>query len=46
MEFEIVEIESIECIENGFYEEYVYDIEVDDDNHTFIANGILVHTSL
>lgn len=46
MEFEIVEIESIECIENGFYEEYVYDIEVDDDNHTFIANGVLVHNSL
>src|SRR5574344_1056390 len=36
------------CQEIGRYdEEYVYDVEVDDDNnHTFIANDILVHNSL
>ncbi len=28
-----------------FQNEYVYDIEVDDDSHTFIANNILVHNS-
>lgn len=46
LEYEIVEIESIECIENGFNDEYVYDIEIDDEFHTFIGNGILVHNSL
>jgi hypothetical protein len=42
------EFEEIEfCEEIGeFEEEYVYDIEVDDDTHTFIANDILVHNSL
>jgi len=44
MKYEIEEIESIECI-GDFEDEYVYDIEVDDDTHTFIANGILVHNS-
>lgn len=39
------EIESIECIGN-FEDEYVYDIEVDDETHTFIGNDILVHNSL
>lgn len=39
------EIESCECI-GCFEDEYVYDIEVDDDTHTFIANDILVHNSL
>lgn len=38
------DIESIESI-GEFDEEYVYDIEVDDDNHTFIGNDILVHNS-
>lgn len=28
-----------------FQNEYVYDIEVDDETHTFIANDILVHNS-
>lgn len=28
-----------------FEDEYVYDIEVDDNTHTFIANDILVHNS-
>lgn len=44
MRYEIEEIESIECI-GEFENEYVYDIEVDDDTHTFIANSILVHNS-
>lgn len=29
-----------------FDDEYVYDVEVDDESHTFIANDILVHNSL
>ena len=38
------EIES--CQQEGFFdEEYVYDIEMGDDTHTFIANDILVHNS-
>jgi len=44
MKYEIEEIEYIECI-GEFDDEYVYDIEVDDDTHTFIANDILVHNS-
>ena len=39
------DIESCECI-GMFEDEYVYDIEMDDDTHTFIANDILVHNSL
>ena len=36
----------ISCIRTGDYnDEYVYDIEMDDDNHTFFANDILVHNS-
>lgn len=36
----------IECVKTGDYDdEYVYDIEMDDDNHTFFANDILVHNS-
>ena len=35
------------CEEVGIFEdEYVYDVEVDDETHTFIANDILVHNSL
>lgn len=45
MEYVFEEIEFCECI-GEFEEEYVYDIEVDDDSHTFIANDILVHNSL
>lgn len=42
-EFEEIEV----CEQCGTFEdEYVYDIEVDDDTHTFIANDILVHNSL
>lgn len=41
---EFDEIESIECI--GFFEdEYVYDIEMLDESHTFISNDILVHNT-
>jgi hypothetical protein len=39
------DIEEIEEI-GEFNEEYVYDVEVDDDTHTFISNDILVHNSL
>lgn len=35
----------VKCIGN-FDDEYVYDIEIDDDTHTFIANNILVHNSV
>lgn len=45
MKYEFVDIESCECI-GSFEDEYVYDIEVADDSHTFIANDILVHNSL
>ncbi len=41
--YKFEDIESCECI--GFFDEYVYDIEVDDNTHTFIANDILVHNS-
>lgn len=38
--------EIVSCEEVGeFEDEYVYDIEMDDDTHTFIANDILVHNS-
>jgi hypothetical protein len=43
--YEFEEIDSCECI-GEFEDEYVYDIEVDDETHTFIANDILVHNSL
>ena len=45
MKYQIEEIESIEQLEN-FDNEEVYDIEVDDNSHTFIANDILVHNSV
>lgn len=45
MTYEFDEIESCECI-GVFEDEYVYDIEMDDPTHTFIANDILVHNSL
>ena len=44
MEYYFDEIESCEQI-GEFEDEYVYDIEMDDDSHTFIANNILVHNS-
>ena len=45
MEYQFEDIESIEQLED-FDNEYVYDIEVDDNSHTFIANDILVHNSV
>ena len=39
------DIESCEMI-GEFVDEYVYDVEVDDETHTFIGNDILVHNSL
>ncbi len=45
MEYKFDEIESCECI-GEFKDEYVYDIEMNDNTHTFIANDILVHNSL
>lgn len=45
IEYKFDEIESCELI-GEFNDEYVYDVEVDDDTHTFIANDILVHNSL
>ena len=45
MEYIFEDIELCECI-GEFEDEYVYDIEVDDESHTFIANDILVHNSL
>lgn len=41
----IEDIDSIECL-GPCTDDYVYDIEVDDDTHTFIANDILVHNSV
>lgn len=42
------ELDDIEfCEEIGeFNDEYVYDVEVDDETHTFISNDILIHNSL
>jgi hypothetical protein len=44
MEYYFDDVETIEQI-GGFDNEYVYDIEMDDDTHTFIGNDILVHNS-
>jgi len=42
------EFESIENVERleDFNGEWVYDIEIEDESHTFIANDILVHNSI
>lgn len=45
IKYEFDEIEFCEQI-GEFEDEYVYDVEVDDETHTFIANDILVHNSL
>jgi len=45
IEYYLDDIESCEII-GDFEDEYVYDIEVDDETHTFIGNNILVHNSL
>lgn len=41
---QFVEIEEIEEIGN-FEDEWVYDLEMEDESHTFIANDILVHNT-
>lgn len=45
---DFVKVGNILCCENvgNFEDEYVYDIEMDDENHTFVANNILVHNSI
>lgn len=45
LDFIFDDIESCECI-GEFEDEYVYDIEMNDNTHTFIADDILVHNSL
>jgi len=45
LKYEFDEVDYCEKIGN-FDDEYVYDVEVDDETHTFIANDILVHNSL
>lgn len=37
----------VRCEQIGYFDdEYVYDIEMSDDTHTFVANNILVHNSI
>lgn len=44
--YEVVDIDSVECV-GEFEDEYVYDIEMcDDTEHTFFANDILIHNSV
>jgi hypothetical protein len=43
-EYEILEIDSIEEV-GEFEDEYVYDLEMEDESHTFIGNDILVHNT-
>ena len=44
MKYQFEEIENIEQVD--YKDDYVYDIEVDDNSHTFIGNDILVHNSV
>jgi intein/homing endonuclease len=44
MNYEIVEIDSIEEI-GEFDNDYVYDLEMEDESHTFITNNILIHNT-
>lgn len=44
MNYEIVDIDSIEEI-GEFDNEYVYDLEMEDESRTFIANNILIHNT-
>ena len=44
MEFIFEDIESCICI-GEYDDEYVYDIEMNDETHTFICNDVLVHNS-
>ena len=45
LEAKFEKIKSIEKLDD-FNDEWVYDIEVDDSTHSFIANDILVHNSI
>lgn len=46
IEFKENIVDVVECVECGEYEdEYVYDIEMDDESHTFVCNDVLVHNS-
>ena len=45
LSYQFEDIESV-TLDGEFEDEYVYDIEVDDGSHTFIANDILVHNSV
>lgn len=45
MEYILDDLDVCECI-GIFEDEYVYDIEMGDPTHTFVANDILVHNSL
>jgi len=42
--YEFIDIESVEEMGN-FQDEWVYDLEMEDESHTFIANDILVHNT-
>ena len=42
--YEFLDIESVEEMDN-FNDEWVYDLEMEDESHTFIANDILVHNT-
>ena len=42
--YKLLKIESVEEI-GSFEDEYVYDLEMEDESHTFIANDILVHNT-
>lgn len=44
MKYKFENIKNIEKVE--YDNDYVYDIEVDDNSHTFIGNNILVHNSV
>ena len=44
---EVILSDIMRCENVGnFEDEYVYDIEMDDETHTFVANNILVHNSI
>lgn len=42
--FKLIEVDSIEEI-GSFEDEWVYDLEMEDESHTFIGNDILVHNT-
>jgi len=44
--YQILDIDSVECI-GAFNDEYVYDVEMSDNTeHTFFANDVLIHNSV